>query len=61
MKPYTAISREQQKKVVAEMYGLRRVITDKELDDEIAMLRRKDAKGTLDDMCEMMAIRLGII
>ncbi len=48
------------KRVVCRHYVLNRSITDEELDVEVANLRRKDARGTLDDRQEALFIALGL-
>ncbi len=48
------------KRAVRRHYGLNRPITDEELDAEVVNLRRKDARGTLDDRQEALFIALGL-
>ena len=52
---------QQQQRVVRSHYGLRRVVTPDEVAEEIASLKRKLQKGTLDDSSEYLAARLGLL
>lgn len=40
---------------------LSRDVTDRELEEEMANLRRKAAKGSLDDRQERLAVALGVL
>lgn len=46
---------------VKRHYGLSRDVTDRELEEEMANLRRKAAKGSLDDRQERLAVALGVL
>lgn len=54
-------SEEVKKQIIAEHYRLRRTITNAELRAECDSLRRKQAKGSLDDLDEILAARLRLL
>ncbi len=48
------------KRTIQNHYGLNRVITDKEAQDEVANLKRRYAAGTMDDSYERLYSLLSV-
>ena len=55
------MSKEKMKNILRLHYELHRPVTDDEIDAEVKNLERKRDKGTLDDSCEALAAKLGVI